>query len=381
MASWFRRAPSKKEEARESEGEDDAPRGTQPQKWLNLNLGGKPVTLGGNPNQIKPVKPARRTGAPPELRAEAPIINKPEPPPPIPRKPPSAKSAPPVASSPERINASPVVSEPPPGKKRLASGSALYLHNDEPTPSQLAEVEEEAVEDRRRLRMALFWILVCAIAMGAYAMYAMEKIKKNIKNTHDQKMREVASLFPKNPYEYNERQRKVYAKNFWRRFNFRNLFLLGVSIMAALLVARWHRIRRVQIHRRKTIFFWMWTFLAGFMAVCWSVYIAKRAQDPIIVKQIKRNPYLRAFLYVGSILLVSLLFYAYKLKNRKSKKQLFLEKWRARKHEAWANKAKDVRYQDLKPMKMDPLKPGGAGAAKPGPALPKSPSDLAYKPS
>ncbi len=52
MASWFRRAPSKKEEARESEGEDDAPRGTQPQKWLNLNLGGKPVTLGGNPNQI-----------------------------------------------------------------------------------------------------------------------------------------------------------------------------------------------------------------------------------------------------------------------------------------------------------------------------------------
>ncbi len=255
-------------------------------------------------------------------------------------------------------------------KPRIGSGSTLYVHGgDEPTASELAAVEEEAIEDRRRLRMALFWILVCSIAMGAYAFYAMDKIRKNIRTQHEQKMREVAAMFPKNPYEYNERQRKTYAKNFWRRFNFRNLALLGSAIMSALFVARWHRMRRVQMHRRKTIAFWIWTFVAGLLGVSWGVYIFKQSQTPIIVKQIKRNPYLRAFLIIGSILLVSLSFYAYKLKNRKSKKQMYLEKWREKKHKAMMNKAKDIRYQDLKPME------GPLGPPKPAAV----PSDKAYR--
>ncbi len=299
------------------------------------------------------------------------------------RVPPPVRSSPPISSSVSQLplSSSPISSQKASSQKTLSkakkkeqeqvvrSGSALYVHEDRPSTSGITKLEEDAVEDRRRLRMALFWILVCAIAMSTYVFYKMDQIKRNIKTQHEQKMKEVAAMFPRNPYEYNERQRKTYAKNFWRRFNFRNLAILAFSIMGALLVARWHRIRRVQMQRRKTVAFWLWTFLAGLLAVSWSVYIAKTSQQPIIVKQIRRNPYLRAFLYIGTILLVSLLFYAYKLKNRKSKKQILIEKWRQKKHQQMDRKAKDIRYRDLKPMKMDPLgkkvPPGGGKVSAP----------------
>ncbi len=274
-----------------------------------------------------------------------------------------------------------------PGSFHAGSGSSLYPDERTATELKLAQVEEEAEQDRRKLKIALFWIMICLIGFTVYAMHAMDEIRRNVGVRHEQKVAAVAAMFPKNPYEYNERQRRAYAKNFWRRFNFRNLSILGVATIGSIYVAKWHRQRRVQIHKRKTIAFWLWTAVSGIIAIAWGVYIVKKSQTPIIVKQVKRNPVLRGFLYIGSILVVALSWYAYRISLRKSKKQIYVEKWRKKKAEQTMKKMKDKPFY-FKPFKMDPLGKTQPKPYKASPPDPRStgssqrvPSSLAYKPA
>ncbi len=217
-----------------------------------------------------------------------------------------------------------------------------------PTTVTLVQNDED---ERRKMRIAMFWVVVCAVVMVGYAFYSMDQVRKNRRLHHEQKMQQAVAMFPRNPYEYNERQRKAYATNYWRRFNIRNITLLCVSILGSIAVTHWHRKRRAMILKRKTVAFWMWSCLAGLLGVAWGVYVFKQGQKPLVSK-IKRNPFTRGLLYIGCILLVALVFYIYRLGKRKSKKQAMLEAWRRKKHVQMMQKARDIDMKGVKAVKM-----------------------------
>ncbi len=252
------------------------------------------------------------------------------------------------------------------------------VHTESPPPTTttsatIATIEEEAAEDRRKMKLALIWVVISFIGMGLYTMHAVDRIRLTRRQHHEEKMQVAVGMFPTNPYEYNRRQRLSYAKNMWRRFNFRSIAILCVSTVASLFVAHWHRQRRAMLQKRKTVAFWLWTAIAGIVSLAWGMYIFKQSRQPIVIKQIKRNPYLRAFLYLGSIAVAGLGLYAYRLSKRKPRKQRILEEWRKRKEKQTMKKAQDIRYQDIKPFKMDPLgkTPAGSHPYKPTPYDPK----------
>ncbi len=374
---------------RKSESSTDrgTPRGTRPHELLGLTLGGKKVELGSKDaksevkskvtsEKIKDAPPRKLAPQTPKGNQDLALWDR------LPRK----RASPPKRVSPKSSEKSHAVIPKSRGspqsspKSKSASGkskgselpatevqsdnrpisgvgSPIMVYN-APTSEAATEIttlEEEAMEDRRRMRIAIFWILVAMVGMVGYAFYAMDQVRATRRMRHEQKLREAVQMFPRNPYEYNERQRRFYARNFWRRFNIRNIALLCVSTLGSLWVARWHRMRRVMLQRRKTLAFWMWTAGAGLLAVMWGVYAFKQSQTPVVIKAVKRNPYLRAFLYIGTILIIGLGLYVYRLRKRKSKKQAMLDAWRKKKHEQHMQKARDIRYRDMKPLEMKPL--------------------------
>ncbi len=221
------------------------------------------------------------------------------------------------------------------------------------TAMVVAAREQKAHNERHRIRVIIFWALVSFFAIIGYAWYAIQRVRATRFQRHQEKLQSSIAMFPKNPYEYNERQRMAFARNYWRRFNIRNITLLVTSVLTSLGVARWHRARRAQMQKRKSLAYWMWTAGAGFLAILWGVYVVKQSQRPVIISAARRNPVLRGFLYIGGILLVYLFFYIYRLKKRKSKKQKMLDEWRKKKHMQTMQKAKDL-HGPLKPLSMPP---------------------------
>ncbi len=379
--------------------------GTRPQQLLSLTLGGKRVENVGIKRQPPRLRPATALPRPGQAQSPAPApASAPAQQPPAPQKAlssPISSSGP--QSSPISSGSSPVssgsrgfskpasgsgsrstsggttasrsaLSSPPPvSKPKVRVVGSLGSDEEEPQKATLASVEAEYAEDHRRMKLALLWIVIVMIGMGAYAMYSVDKVRMTRRLRHEEKLQAAVQMFPTNPYEYNRRQRMAYAKRAWRRFNIRNIVLLCVSTMGSLYAARWHRTRRVMLHKRKTVAFWLWTSVAGVFSVGWGAYLLKQSQQPVVIRQIKRNPYLRAFLYLGSIMVAGLSLYAYRVSRRKPKKQRILEAWRKRKHEKMAKKAEDVKYQDMKPFKMAPLGKSepGSSSTKPNPFKPE----------
>ncbi len=206
------------------------------------------------------------------------------------------------------------------------------------------------------LRLALLVIVVFALGMVWYAWHAIEQMRLMRAARHEQKLRTAISMFPRNPYEYNQRQRLARARHWFTRLNMRSFAFLGASSLTSVYMAHWHRQRRAQMIKRKSVLFWGWTAAAGMVGVAWGAYMFKVSRQPTIIRTVKRNPVLRGFLYIGSIIVVSLLFYIYRLSHRKPRKQRILEAWRKRKHERHAKRAKEIRWQDVKhaPMQMPP---------------------------
>ena len=208
-------------------------------------------------------------------------------------------------------------------------------------PLHVVEEEEETGLDFG----LLFWIyLAAAILMVGYAWLSIDRIRMARYLTRQEKLERVIEVFPKNPYEYNERQRLAHATNLWRRFNFRNLSLLCGSCVTSLLLARWHRRRQVMLMRRKTLLFWFWTCGAGMVGVLWGSYVFKEACERPLLSGVYRDRQARAFLYLGLILLLALMLYAYGLKNRETKSQKMLKAWRKKKHEQMMKKPSDLPY-------------------------------------
>ncbi len=211
-------------------------------------------------------------------------------------------------------------------------------------PLQVAEDKEE--EEKTGLRFGLlFWIyLAMMILMVGYAWLSIDRIRMARYLTRQENLEQVIEVFPKNPYEYNERQRLAHTTNLWRRFNFRNLSLLCGSCITSLLLAWWHRRRQVMLMRRKTLFFWFWTCGAGMVSILWGSYIFRVAYQQPLLSGIYRDRRARALLYLGLILLLALMLYAYRLRNRATKSQKMLKAWRKKKHEQMMKKQSDLPY-------------------------------------
>ncbi len=224
-----------------------------------------------------------------------------------------------------------------------------------PTSSETLESQEV---DNPYNSMAIYGIIVGTMAILAYAWYAVDQVRITRAQRAEQHMQQVIASFPKNPYEYNQRQRLSFAKNRWRRFNIRNLSLLGGSAIGTLLLSRWHRMRRVALQRRKTVTFWIATAMAGIVGVGWGAYMFKQSSQPVIIKTFKRNPVLRGFLYIGAMAVVSLIYYSCMLYQRKSHKQKILEAWRKKKWERGMERAQERRDPQMPARPLEMKRPG-----------------------
>ncbi len=206
--------------------------------------------------------------------------------------------------------------------------------------------------------VAIYVLIVGTMAMLAYAWYTIDQVKMTRAQRNEQHLQQAIASFPKNPYEYNERQRLSFARNRWRRFNIRNLSLLCGSSIGTLLLSRWHRKRRVALQRRKTVTFWIATAMAGLLGVGWGAYMFKQSSQPVLIKTIRRNPVLRGFLYIGIMAVISLLYYSYMLFQKKSRRQKMLEAWRKKKWERGMEKAQERRDPQMPARPLEMKRPG-----------------------
>ena len=151
----------------------------------------------------------------------------------------------------------------------------------------------------------------CLVMVAAFAVFQANRLG-HLRTTMNQKQLESAiDMFPKNPLEYNIRQRMQFiesSNSMWRRFNFRAIGALGACVTVGATLKLWHRKRRTMILRRKSLFFWAFTTAAAFLLAFWGGYMMKRGTaTQQIVQQIRRNPFLRAIVYLAMIMTVGLL--------------------------------------------------------------------------
>ncbi len=204
----------------------------------------------------------------------------------------------------------------------------------------------------------MFWVMIMT-SVGAvlYMMYTLQEIRWKRAERAQKNLELAIEQFPKNPVEYNYRQMQSFRSGeTWRRFNYRNLAILAGTSVSFTLMTRWHHKRQEMLARRKTLSFWLWTCGAGLVGTIYGVYLIRKSTAPQILKEIRRNPAARGFLYIGAILLVSMVMYIYMLSGRKSKRQKILEAWRKKKHMQMIEpKAKRQDPTDVfnKPIEMD----------------------------
>ncbi len=323
------------------------------QQMLEVNLGGKLKELGGSssspakeqqpPPPKRPVGPINRSvlpsrASPPKKPPTPKVTEDVGDPPPYPRNP----SPPPSGEKPNYVI--------PPGARSPPKSASLSL-----APSSQASSAAPDPSARAKMNaVAAFLVL-----LAAYALFAMERSRREAVARQEAGLERAITAFPKDPYDYNQRQRAAFAAGSgWRRFNFRNISILGGSVLSTLLVVRWHRRRRELLQLRTTLVYWAWTVAAGLFGLGWGFYVIKKSQESL-VKKAYRNPTTRALLIIGLMLLVSLLIFAFKLRRRKTKKERMMEEWRSRKHREAMLAKKDgggagLSLQAFKPLKNTP---------------------------
>ncbi len=231
-----------------------------------------------------------------------------------------------------------------------------------PLPGSSAVLE---VDDPQQT--TVFWVMIMATMVAIlYMMYIMQEVRWRRAERGQQNLELAIQQFPKNPVEYNYRQMQSFRSgDTWRRFNYRNLAILAGTSVSFTLMTRWHHKRQEMLARRKTLSFWLWTCGAGLVGTVYSVYLIRKSTGPQLLKEIRRNPAARGFLYIGAIVLVSMVIYVYMLSGRKSKRQKILEAWRKKKHMKMMepkSKRPDPTEVFNKPVEMDsPLAGQGGG--------------------
>ncbi len=321
--------------------------GHPPLKLLDLGLPGSNARKLKGQQVKKPIGPINRSIIP---NRNSPPATAPDPKP----KDEGARESPKVI--PSRIPSSKPRSPSPKSQSPIAS-----RHQTPQAPSSaMSSVQPTATgDDDVAYRRTMFWVGIMLLGMLAYVWYTVDQVRMNRIQGQEENLQKAIAMFPKNPYEYNERQRAFYAVNYWRRFNIRNISILGGSILSAMLLARWHRKRRAFLQRRKTLVYWAWTMGAGMLGILWGAYIVKKSQQNILT-QTYRNPMGRALLIIGCILLASILLFAYRLRKRKGKKQKMLEEWRMKKHRDTMRKPQDLqRVQQVRAIKPVAMPPPG----------------------
>ena len=155
----------------------------------------------------------------------------------------------------------------------------------------------------------LLGLLICLL----YFLLRQSQLAERRRQLAEQGMYEQIRMFPTDPYEYNMRQRLWHQMTYRRRHNFFAVGLFSVAVIFLLVVMIWHRYRKVAIHKRKTVGFWVFTAIAVVMAIAYPVYLVKiRSPVSEVVHQVRVNPFFRFSLLMTLILLLAILFYAYK---------------------------------------------------------------------
>lgn len=221
-----------------------------------------------------------------------------------------------------------------PRNMTLVKEAAMPPQETEQLPSgpTAAQIEEEY---NSKFRVVIFLVTFAAAGIAMYGYYQVTQLGMARRQIVNKNLEAAVKQFPKSPLEYNMKQRVRAAAVSWRRFNFRNIAIFCSTISSSMLVAKWHRSRRLQIQKRKSIFFWAWTAAAGLLGVCGAVYLIRRnTASDIVVRAVRRNPTLRAFLYLGSIGVLGMILFAVRLRmTLHSKKRKIMREWRKRKHQ------------------------------------------------
>ena len=152
--------------------------------------------------------------------------------------------------------------------------------------------------------------LACLVLLVVYVMYSANHINAYRAKIDRQRLQEAIDQFPKNPIDYNVMQRTNFLKSRedWRRYNFRAIGILVMSGTIGMALTIWHRRRRATILKRKSLFFWLYTMAAAFSMTFWGAYLMnKRTPTQKILRNVQRNPVMRAVIYLSAISVIGLI--------------------------------------------------------------------------
>ncbi len=220
-------------------------------------------------------------------------------------------------------------------KKRLTPSKRLAIASHRPSPGMLRALEPEepsrpwdwwawcrwcnwTLLGGKWCPFLLIGLLLCLL----YALWRRAQLAEKQKELSQTSLHQKMALFPKDPMEYNFRQRLWHQMYHQRRHNFLAVGLLSLGVIGMIAIMIWHRARRVVIQKRKTIGFWVFTASAAVLAISWPIYVVyMRSPVQEAIHQVRRHPFLRFSLLLTLIIILAILLYSYfKYEKRKHKR-------------------------------------------------------------
>ena len=155
-------------------------------------------------------------------------------------------------------------------------------------------------------------VAVCSfIALVFFVTYRADHLGRLRIKMNQKQLESAIDMFPKNPLEYNIKQRQLFIQSgnlTWRRYNFMAIGVLAICGTIGATLKVWHRKRRTVILRRKSLFFWAFTSTAASLVTFYGAYMMKRGSTgQQIMQQVNRNPAARGIVYLSGVAILGLL--------------------------------------------------------------------------
>ncbi len=245
---------------------------------------------------------------------------------------------------------------------------------------------EEVYDGRPSRGWAYMWksctflvigLLICLL----YAQTRMTQMQEKKTNMGKEELQQKMAMFPGDPAEYNIRQRfwlqRSSEAHAFRRHNLMAIGIFGSAILALIVAMILHRYRRVAQHKRKTVPFWIFSFVAVFVTVCYPVYLMKvRPPAKQVMYEVRKSPHLRFSLMLTGIIVCAIVLYSYRSYVHHQHKKHHHHHSGGKMDAKKLLEAQRARTRDSpKPLKSPPLE----GPGQPTSSMAQSPSKIAYQ--
>ncbi len=173
-----------------------------------------------------------------------------------------------------------------------------------------------------------FFVFFLIFSLVAFIAWLLHVNHERSRNLAEKNLELAIRQFPKNPDEYATLEVGRYDITGWRRFNFRNIAIFSAAVVSAFTVVYWHRQKKLEQEKRRTVHFWMLTATGALVGCFYGAYMVQQtvSKPARIMRQVKSDPFARALFILGTVVMGAIVLFLlrgfYKRWEKKREKAL-----------------------------------------------------------